>query len=374
VRVIDAQIDQLDLVCPETRRALRSCTLAEADARIAGGRTLVARSTGDVPPVGRTGTVLVRDGDDCAYPVVDGIPVLLGPEKLVAPDHRFAPDLADRRYAEAYLEMAHYNQAADAEPAESTERRLSQILTSVPAGGGPRAASFPDPWQAWLDATFEPASQSDAFRHLAPVRGKAVVQLGGKGVQAVKFLLAGARQAWAISPMLGEVAHARRLARHLGVEDRLRAVVAVAEELPLPDAGVDAIYAGGTVHHMVTALALRECARVLAPDGRFAAVEPWKGPLYDVGIRIFGKQEDVPCRPLTAERAAPLLDAFEAAEIVHHGALTRYPLIALSKLGVPVPLGVVRRLTLVDDAFCSLAPALRRRGSSAALLATRGGG
>jgi SAM-dependent methyltransferase/uncharacterized protein YbaR (Trm112 family) len=373
VRVIDAQTDQPDLVCPETGRALRPCTRAEAEARVAGGRALVARSNGDVPAVGPTDTVLVRDGDDCAYPVVDGIPVLLGPEKLVAPGHGFAPDLADRRYAEAYLEMTHYNRVADAEPAESAERRLSRVLTSVPASG-PGTASFPDPWQTWLDATFEPASQADAYRHLAPVHGKAVVQLGGKGVQAVKFLLAGARRAWVVSPMLGEVAHARRLARRLGVEDRLRAVVAVAEELPLPDASVDAIYAGGTVHHMVTELALRECARVLAPDGRFAAVEPWKGPLYAVGIRIFGKQEDVPCRPLTAERAAPLLDAFEAAEIVHHGALTRYPLIALSKLGVPVSLAVVRRLTSVDDALCSLLPALRRTGSSTALLATRGAG
>src|SRR5574338_619544 len=37
--------------------------------------------------------------------------------------------------------------------------------------------------------------------------------------------------------------------------------------------------------------ALRECARVLAPEGRFAAVEPWRGPLYGIGTALLGKRD-----------------------------------------------------------------------------------
>lgn len=352
------------LRCPATRRRLSLVPLAEAQVRMAGGAPLRARRWGSPPAFGPTPLVLVRDDDACAYPVVDGTPVLLGPERLVADDESQIGDPLDHRYAEAYQEMAFYDDAADREELVETARELARAATPHR-----RTPSAVWPRRGWLDATFEPAAQWDAFRHLAPLQGRSVVQLGGKGVQAVKFLLAGASEAWVVSPMVGEVQFARRLAGHVGVVDRLRAVTAVAEELPFADASVDAVYAGSTVHHMRTDLALRECARVLGPEGRLAAIEPWKAPLYDLGIAVFGKRERVPCRPMTAERAAPLGEAFERAEVVHHGTLSRYPLLALAKIGVPVSLPVAWAFTWVDDALCSLVPRLRAQGSSAALLA-----
>ncbi|MFN2608056.1 MAG: class I SAM-dependent methyltransferase [Acidimicrobiales bacterium] len=360
------------LVCPRTRRGLQVSTLAAAEARLSEGRPLISRRTGPVPAVGPTPSVLVRDDGAAAYPVVEGVAILLAPEMLTGDrDGAASPaDPCEHRYAEAYEEMAFYDEEADRETVEDAARRL---IASMRPGGTRARPDKGEPRlrRAWLDATFEPAAQWDAFRHLAPLSAKSVVQLGGKGVQAVRFLLAGAAEAWIVSPMLGEVSFARRLARQVGVADRLRTVVAVAEELPFPDAGVDAVYAGSTAHHMVTELAFRECARVLRPGGRFAAIEPWKAPLYDIGISLFGKRENVRCRPMTAERAAPLADAFGTATIVHHGALTRYPLIALAKVGVPLGLPVVATVTRVDDAVCSLVPRLRRAGSSTALLARR---
>ncbi|MDQ6797515.1 MAG: methyltransferase domain-containing protein [Actinomycetota bacterium] len=359
------------LVCPTTNRGLSLVPLAEAEARVAGGRPLTARRRGPVPPVGPTPLVLVREDDACAYPFVDGTAILLGPERLADDHEPEIGDLSDRRYAEAYQEMAFYDEVASRDEVDETARELIRATDAARQGRGGET-SPPWPHRAWIDATFEPAAQWDAFQHLAPMADKTLAQLGGKGVQAVKFLLAGAAEAWLVTPMLGEIDFARRLARHVGVSRRFRAVVAVAEELPFPDGSLDAMYAGSTAHHMITELAFREVARVLGPGGRFAAVEPWKAPFYNLGIAVFGKRESVGCRPMTAERAAPLGEAFEATEIVHHGALSRYPLLGLSKLGVPIGLPVVSAITRVDDAVCSVIPRFRQTGSSAALLAIGG--
>ena len=54
-------------------------------------------------PVGPTQVVLVREDRKCAYPVVDDIPILLVPERLVPPQAGpFTVDLSDPKYAETY--------------------------------------------------------------------------------------------------------------------------------------------------------------------------------------------------------------------------------------------------------------------------------
>src|SRR5690606_33674889 len=118
--------------------------------------------------------------------------------------------------------------------------------------------------------------------------------------------LGGAAEAWVVTPMLGEIRCAMALAEAAGVSDRLRSAVAVGEELPFAAESFDGIYCGGCLHHMQTEIALPEISRVLAPGGAFAAVEPWRAPLYAIGTRIFGKRErGAFCRPLTRERVAP---------------------------------------------------------------------
>jgi SAM-dependent methyltransferase len=331
--------------------------------------------------------VLVRADERGAYPVVDGVPVLLAPELL-------APDGADdeRRvlhgaYAGAYADMDYYNAVARGwvaelerradEPASANvdsddpvDQGLALIALSRHGDRQPHSA-FPEPPETWLHLRFEAAALRDAYGHLTPVQHSRILQLGGLGLDAVKFLLAGAAEVWLVSPILDELDFGLRLARHCGVEDRLRRVCAIAEELPFEDASFDRIYAGGSVHHMVIDAAMPECVRVLRPGGRFAAVEPWRAPGYGLGIRLIGKREPVHCQPLTSVRVAPFLAAFERGQVIHHGALTRYPAIALAKLGAPLSRRTVRFLTRLDDAVASRLPAVRRTGSSVALLATR---
>lgn len=363
------------LVCPRTRLRLTICSASEAEARMKS--PLVSRE--DLPnakgriarPRGKTETVLLREDLRCAYPVVDGIPVLLAPEVLTGAADREAFDLRDPRYAEAYEEMEFYDQVATEDAGRILESTAWRSVSRVLRVGEADRRRFPHPKEVWIDAVYDCASQWDAYRHLAPVEGKRVVQLGGKGIHAVKLLLAGAAEAWVVAPMIGEMRCALALAAAAGVDDRLRCAVAVAEELPLVSGSIDAIFSAGCLHHMTADLALPEVARVLCPGGRFAAIEPWRAPLYAIGTKLLGKREPaVYCRPLTRKRVEPLSHSFAWSDVVHHGALTRYPLLALSKFGIASNLAVVWQFNQVDDAICG-AVGLRRMGSSVAVLGTK---
>ncbi|MGH9223612.1 MAG: hypothetical protein ACRD2W_07445, partial [Acidimicrobiales bacterium] len=196
------------------------------------------------------------------------------------------------------------------------------------------------------------------------------LQLGGKGEQAVAFLLAGASEAWVVSPMVGELAYARVLARRFGVEDRLCVAAGVAEELPLRASWLDRIW-GKSMHHTVDELSYAQCARALRSGGRMAAVEPWHALLHTVGTRVLGKRErEVHCRPMTYERLGPFHRAFPDAKSVRHGPLLRYPMVALEKFGVYLDLPTTLRLARLDDRIGSLLPGVRNPGSCVALLAT----
>jgi SAM-dependent methyltransferase len=327
---------------------------------------------------------LVSDDGSWRYDVLEDVPNLLAPE---AADGAGEGLRGDERYAEAYAEMAYYDHvasswAAKLEAALAGNERVDPHRSSGdPVVEGARIAAlartridrsrFPDPPSVWLHLRHEGLALQDAYRHLAPLDGKRVLQIGGIGLDAVKFLLAGAAEVWLLSPMLGELRYARTLAEAAAVGDRLHRVRGVAEELPFRTASFDAVFAGGSIHHTVTHLSLPEAARVLRSGAVFASVEPWRGPGYGWGTRLLGKREPVHCRPLTVESVAPLFAAFSAPRVIHHGALTRYPLVALEQLGVPLPARALWLATRADDAFTSLAPRLARTGSSVSLLAVR---
>jgi uncharacterized protein YbaR (Trm112 family) len=366
-----------DLVCPVSKLSLLRVRVSEAEERL--GRRLKARPS--IPnakgvlshPIGVTEWVLLRADLQCAYPIVDGYPILLAPEALFPQGSSKIANLSDPMYAEAYEEMEVYNEAATEEAKEVSSSEAFEIIAPILRQvSRPNLESFPEPRGVWLDAIYDCAGQSDAYTHLAPVRGHRVLQLGGKGIHAVKMLLGGASRAWLLTPMLGEARFATALAITAGVGDRLECIVAVAEQIPLADGTVDRIYSGGCLHHMTTSVALVEAERILTPGGRFAAVDPWKAPLYAFGIRLFGKREkNVYCVPLDAARIAPATNIFRSVRIIHHGAITRYPLLALQKLGLSVSLAVAWAITKVDDAISSFIPRLRRQGSSVVVLATK---
>jgi uncharacterized protein YbaR (Trm112 family)/ubiquinone/menaquinone biosynthesis C-methylase UbiE len=370
-----------DLVCPITRQRLRVASLREARLCIAAGAPLQPRvQTSNAAPTGETDPLLLREDEKAAYPIVGAVPVLLAPEILTAPGDSRSFDLSAPQYAEAYLEMAFYNEIGFKEAetlrqtgslVANTDDETMQHLERLRLRSAQERATFPEPPAVWLHARMDLQSEWDCYRHIAPVKGQRVLQLGGSGKAVQALLLAGAAEALLLTPMAGEAQAATETAKLIGVADRFRCLIAVAEEIPLADASVDVAYSGGCVHHMRTEIAFPEIARILRPGGRFAAIEPWLAPFYRVGTRLLGKREDNPfCSPITAARVAPLFAAFRDARYELHGTLTRYPMLGLEKFGLHTPLDRAWRIGSFDDRLCSLL-GLRRFGSGVALLARK---
>lgn len=253
----------IQLHCPDTGQLLTKMHLGEAE-EIVGGRL----STRPESPFRESTTVLLPADNTAAFPVVMDTPVLLLPEIMTCSpqDH----NMSDERWAEAYAEMAFYNlEAAKAEPsAQLVEGLRDKSFTT----------RFPD--RDLLDAPCDAAAQLDAFEHLGDVTDKRVAQLGGRGVHAVKCLLAGAAEAWLVTPMHSEALFARQLAERAGLGDNFEAVVAVAEQLPFAAETFHAVYTGGCLHHIATDYFGPELHRVLVPGGKFAAVDMADGYIY----------------------------------------------------------------------------------------------
>jgi SAM-dependent methyltransferase len=313
---------------------------------------------------------LLRSDGRGAYPVSQGIPILLAPEMFVSSGDLASLDTTKDPYREAYTEMEFYNSVADTATSDVSQSAGYERLKRV-------AGRDDFPGEIWLDGTYDVSAQEDVYNFLNPIRGTTHLQVGGGGVNAIKFLLAGAQECWLITPMLSEALFASELAYAFKVSDRFRAVVGIAEEMPFRDASFDNIFSGGCMHHTVTEVAFPEMRRILKPGGKFAAIEPWRAPLYGVGIRILGQREQplvgrrdigVICRPMQAERVKPMFETFKTAAVCHHGTFTRYGLIALGKFGLQPRVETINRITKFDDRVAA-ALSLTKHGSSVALLA-----
>jgi len=351
------------LACPRCHSVLTEITY-RAYVEQLKGQPLTRTGT---PPTARPDTVLLCSRCSRAYPVLEGTPILLAPEALSS--EPVSEDLTHPYYAEAYAEMEHYGSVAreQARHLESSPpfRSVKRSIECAAEG----CFGLLRPVDAWLDQMPDTEAHWDAYSHLGDIGGAEVLQLGGKGTNVVRMLLAGAETGWLLTPMLGEVAFARSLADAAGVRDRFHAVVGVAEELPFREDRLDAVFTAGCLHHMQTGRVFEELARALRPGGRFSAVEPWRAPLYGIGTRIFGKREPNPfCRPLTEDRVRTFGSTFKRADVVHHGAFLRYPLIVAQKVGYEPRLATARRIMRFDDALASLL-GVRRFGSCVALLA-----
>lgn len=315
---------------------------------------------------------MLREDGECAYAIAEGVPVLLGPEAYVRNAALPSTDLP--QYAEAYSEMAVYNQVADERRDARHESHQRSWMAAAAALAAPDRARFPEPAAVWCDQLYEFAAQRDAYRALAPLRGKRVLQLGGTGIHALKFLLAGAPEAWLATPTLGEALFTVALARIHGLLDRFHPVIAIGEELPFADASFQAIYSSSCLHHMVTGQAGREARRLLVEGGVFAAIDPWRAPLHNLGTGLVGKREHgVHCRPLDASRVQAFRKSFAEASCVRYGALLRYPLLGLQKSRLTLSDRHVRALLCLDDTLCRWFPYLRRLGSAALVCARREG-
>jgi uncharacterized protein YbaR (Trm112 family) len=313
------------------------------------------------------------------YPVKNGIPMLLGPEAICA-DPNWPRDITAIQYREAYAEMAFYNsigyeharqirECGSLKDSDSAGLRHLHSIAHLPKE---RRQDFPNPLSVWLCETIDVASERDCYQYIAPVIGKRVMQIGGKGIFAILMLLAGAENAVLITPMHGEATVAIEIAKLYGLADRLECLVGIAEEIPVANDEVDVCYVGGCVHHMRTEIAFPEIARVLRPSGKFVAIEPWRAPGYAIGTKLFGKREpNAFCSPLDKSRMAPLYKSFKSADYVQHGSISRYPSIVAQKAGISLSVPSAKWIADVDDKICNCLPFARKAGSGIAILATK---
>lgn len=239
-------------------------------------------------PLRRQGERLTAPG--VAYAIVDGIAILTAPGAQGA--GLPASPVGAAREAEIADEVLIYDRlaAVDRDRLAQARRRLlgRGLDAALRAGGG--LGSFPDPIAVWVDSVGSADTQAVAYRHLAPVHGMRVLQLGGSGSHVIKALLAGAAEGVLLSPSLEEVRLGRALADDVGVGGRFVGVVAIGELMPLLDGSVDRVYGGGCLHHTAVELSVPEVARVLAPGGRAAFVDPRDNVIYRGWSALMGAQ------------------------------------------------------------------------------------
>ena len=91
--------------------------------------------------------MLLREDHSAAYPVADGVPILMTPEVLTVDPREI--DFEDGRWAEAYAEIDFYNQSAE-EAVKSIGQIADTLVHLVPE----------EAWSpAWLDAPYDAAAQ-----------------------------------------------------------------------------------------------------------------------------------------------------------------------------------------------------------------------
>ena len=337
------------LRCPVTGKSLK---LASVGSGQETGFVRVPRKGRDVKPIQGGGQMLVAEDESFAYPIADGIPVLLGPEKLLARRAADDPivDLQDPMYAEAYEEMEFYNDPRVRSPLRSIMGALTEHedIASI-------AHSFPEPARFWIDSLHESLAQLEAYDHLAPVAGKTVLQIGGSGSHAVKMLLAGAERGFLITPMAEEARYAERIAESFGVRSRFAPLLGIGEQLPFVADCIDRVYSGGCFHHMRLKHVGAELHRVLTRDGKFSGCDLYTTPLHTIGATLLGKREkSVYCRPLTSERLMEMKRWFPDMTAHRHGPLLRYLFLGLEKLSLGyfrLPLPVMMNLMHLDNSL-----------------------
>lgn len=172
-----------------------------------------------------------------------------------------------------------------------------------------REASFHDAWasstpvdEVLLRECFEaPTAVENQFilSQMGPLIGKRVLDIGaGLGESSVYFALRGATVTTVdISPQM--VATAVSLGKKFGVE--LEGIVACAENLDVPAATYDIVYAANTIHHVQDRAGFFETAsRALKPGGMFFSYDPLAyNPLINIYRRMASAVRTQDETPLT---------------------------------------------------------------------------
>jgi len=313
--------------------------------------------------------LLAAESRSYAYPLLEGLPVLLGPERLFPGGHGDHLDVTSPPYDEAYQEMGPYNERNDDLARQARATPFAESLTQKLQLSTEERQRFPDPWWRWVENDTELTAAEDALRHLRPLDGATVLQLGGDGLGGLNLLAAGAERLVLVSPIINELRIFAMIAATVGFADRVLPVVAIGEELPIRAKSVDVVHSPACIHHMHTDLAFPEINRVLAPGGRFSSYDIYEVPFYRLAIKLFGKREPgVNCKPLNKERLKPVA-VFDDATYRWHGTSVRYLTTLLARFRDLPDRHRLYRLAQFEDRLAGRFPSLKRFASEVCVLA-----
>jgi SAM-dependent methyltransferase len=151
------------------------------------------------------------------------------------------------------------------------------------------------------------------------------LELGCGTGRQTRLLAAGGRFASILALEVDRIQHDRNLL----VDDLpgVRFALGGAEQIPAPDAGVDAVFLFKSLHHVPLDLlgqAFAEMHRVLAPGGLVYISEPVFGGDYNEILRLFHNEEKVRAAAFAATRAAVDEGSFELLSQTFFRAKVKY--------------------------------------------------
>jgi SAM-dependent methyltransferase len=134
-----------------------------------------------------------------------------------------------------------------------------------------------DMYAGWTEKPYEEWRQALITRRgpaawLGPIQGKRIL-LCGVGPEAVVFARGGA-DVYGFDISTSQIQAVDKLARRVGVRDRMQLDVMPFEHLTYADHFFDLAFGIAILHHVDLEVGSRELARVLKPKGRAAFIEP----------------------------------------------------------------------------------------------------
>jgi SAM-dependent methyltransferase len=200
-----------------------------------------------------------------------------------------------------------------------------EVQRSIPSLGGGKIhpgleiseemkQKFPHPLSMWVGRP----SYLWEYEHLAPMKGKTVLQLAGTATHVIKFILAGASVGFCIDPSIETLKVGRKRAEIYGASDKIYFVHGIAERLPFPDNFFDVVYGGSVLHHTLLDQSAQEIYRVLKPGGRASFHEPLEGYTLAGLARKYlpypGKGDEGVDYPLTYSVVESYIKRFDAGQ------------------------------------------------------------